>query len=49
VRQRSLKGDDRQAGFNGALVSGPGVPKKGSVRIVQLGDDQLGVLAINTN
>lgn len=43
-----LKGDDRQAGFTGALVSGPGVPTPGTVRIVQLGDDQLGVLAINT-
>ncbi|MBX3734199.1 MAG: hypothetical protein KF791_16610 [Verrucomicrobiae bacterium] len=43
-----LKGDDRQAGFSGALVSGPGVLKKGTVRIVQLGDDQQGVLALNT-
>ncbi|MBL9172702.1 MAG: hypothetical protein JNL10_04135 [Verrucomicrobiales bacterium] len=44
-----LKGDDRQAGFTGAWVSGPGVPKLGTVRIVQLGDNQLGVLALNTN
>jgi len=44
-----LKGDDRQAGFTGALVSGPGVPQKGAIRIVQLGNDQQGVLALNTN
>ena len=43
-----LKGDDRQAGFTGALLSGPGVLKKGSVRIAQLGDNQLGILALNT-
>ncbi|MBI1766469.1 MAG: hypothetical protein HYR56_34110 [Acidobacteria bacterium] len=43
-----LKGDDRQAGFTGALVSGPGVQKKGSVRIQQLGDDKEGILALNT-
>jgi hypothetical protein len=43
-----LKGDDRDAGFQGALVSGSGVQKKGSVRIQQLGDDQLGILALNT-
>jgi hypothetical protein len=42
-----LKGDDRRAGFSGALVTGPGVPKKDAVRIVQLGDDKLGVLALN--
>ena len=42
-----LKGDDRQAGFTGALVAGPGVQQKGSVRIVQLGDDKLSVLALN--
>ncbi|MFO1460687.1 MAG: hypothetical protein U1G08_14940 [Verrucomicrobiota bacterium] len=44
-----LKGDDRLAGFTGAWVSGPGVPKLGTVRIVQLGNDKLGVLALNTN
>lgn len=43
-----LKGDDLQAGFTGALVSGPGVQSKGSVRIQQLGDDKEGVLALNT-
>lgn len=43
-----LKGDDRQAGFTGALVTGPGVQKKGSVRVQQLGDDQEGILALNT-
>jgi hypothetical protein len=43
-----LKGDDRQAGFTGALVTGPGVQKKGSVRIQQLGDDKLAILALNT-
>lgn len=42
-----LKGDDRQAGFTGALMTGPGVPKKGAVRIQQLGDDQLAILALN--
>lgn len=44
-----LKGDDRQAGFTGALVSGPGVLKKGTVRVAQLGDNQLGILALNTS
>ncbi|MBN8248665.1 MAG: hypothetical protein J0L84_14650, partial [Verrucomicrobia bacterium] len=44
-----LKGDDRQAGFTGALVTGSGVVRKGAVRIVQLGDNQQGVLALNTN
>ncbi|MCW5558148.1 MAG: hypothetical protein KIT22_10005, partial [Verrucomicrobiae bacterium] len=44
-----LKGDDRQAGFEGAFVTGPGVQTKGSVRIAQLGDDHLGVLVLNTN
>lgn len=44
-----LKGDDRQAGFTGALITGPGVQTKGSVRIVQLGNDQLAILALNTN
>ncbi|HAB15094.1 MAG TPA: hypothetical protein DCE44_01470 [Verrucomicrobiales bacterium] len=44
-----LKGDDRQAGFTGALLTGPGVPKKGMVRIVQLGDTQQQILAINTD
>lgn len=44
-----LKGDDRQAGFTGALVVGPGVVRKGAVRIVQLGDNQQGVLALNTH
>lgn len=43
-----LKGDDRQAGFTGALVSGPGVLAKGTVRVAQLGDNQLGILALNT-
>lgn len=43
-----LKGDDRDAGFTGALVSGPGVLKKGVVRVAQLGDDKLAVLALNT-
>ncbi|MBN8249290.1 MAG: hypothetical protein J0L84_17825, partial [Verrucomicrobia bacterium] len=43
-----LKGDDRDAGFTGALVTGPGVAKKGTVRIAQLGDDQLAVLALNS-
>lgn len=44
-----LKGDDRQAGFTGAWVYGPGVPKLGTVRVAQLGDNQQGVLALNTN
>jgi hypothetical protein len=43
-----LKGDDRDAGFQGALVTGPGVQKKGTVRVKQLGDDKLGILALNT-
>ena len=43
-----LKGDDRDAGFQGAILSGPGVQGKGSVRIQQLGDDKLGILALNT-
>jgi hypothetical protein len=42
-----LKGDDRQAGFNGALVSIPNVVDKGPVRIVQLGDDKIGILYLN--
>ena len=43
-----LKGDDRDAGFQGAILSGPGVQGNGSVRIQQLGDDKLGILALNT-
>ena len=43
-----LKGDDRDAGFQGAILSGPGVQGKGSVRLQQLGDDKLGILALNT-
>jgi hypothetical protein len=42
-----LKGDDRNAGFQGAILTGPGVQEKGSVRIVQLGNDQQGQLALN--
>lgn len=42
------KADDRPAGFTGAWVSGPGVPILGTVRIVQLGDNRLSVLALNT-
>jgi hypothetical protein len=44
-----LKGDDRQAGFTGALLTGPGVPQKGMIRIAQLGDNPLAILALNTN
>ncbi len=42
-----LKGDDRTAGFEGALVSGPGVPVKGTIRIKKLGNDQQGQLGLN--
>jgi hypothetical protein len=42
-----LKGDDRQAGFTGALVTGPGVQQRGAIRIQQLGDNLLAVLALN--
>jgi hypothetical protein len=42
-----LKGDDRQAGFTGALLTGPGVPKKGAIRLAQLGDNLLAILALN--
>lgn len=42
-----LKGDDRTAGFQGAILTGPGVKKRGSVRILQLGNDKQGQLALN--
>jgi len=42
-----VKGDDRNAGFQGAILSGPGVPEKGTVRVVQLGNDKTGQLALS--
>lgn len=42
-----LKGDDKNAGFLGAILTGDGVRKKGSVRIQQLGNDTQGQLALN--
>ncbi len=42
-----VKGDDRNAGFQGAVLSGPGVLPNLPVRVVQLGDDKTGQLALN--
>ncbi len=42
-----LKGDDRDSGFQGALVDGPGVTKEGDVRVQQLGDYKEGILGLN--
>ena len=42
-----VKGDDRNAGFQGALLAGPGVQHKGEVRVVQLGNDKIGQLALS--
>ena len=42
-----VKGDDRNAGFEGALLSGPGVPPNAKVRVLQLGDNKKGQLALS--
>lgn len=42
-----VKCDDRNAGFQGALLSGPGVPPKAQVRVLQLGDNKKGQLALS--
>lgn len=42
-----LKGDDPQAGFQGAPVAGPGIQKKGTIRVKKLGDSNQGLLILN--
>ena len=42
-----VKGDDRIAGFEGALLSGPGVPPNTKVRVRQLGNNLKGQLALS--
>lgn len=42
-----LKGDDKQAGFQGAPVAGSGVQKKGTIRVKKLGDSEAGILILN--
>lgn len=42
-----IKGDDKNAGFQGAYITGPGVRPRDATRVVQLGNNLTGQLALS--